>query len=72
MVEAQVNRHEVVPDLIQIPQLETHQVHWERTVRDTPETVEAAEPEAEEPMEAKVDQEPREMLEVSEDIQDQT
>ena len=67
-----MNRHEVVPDLMQTPRLETHQAHWERTVRDTPETVVAVEPEAEEPMEARVVREPREMLEVSEDIQDQT
>ena len=41
-------------------------------MRDTPGTVVAVEPEAEEPMEAKVVREPREMPEVSEDIQDQT
>ena len=44
-----MNRHEVVPDLMLTPRLETHQAHWERTVRDTPETVVEEVPEAEVP-----------------------
>jgi hypothetical protein len=72
VVEARVNRHEEVPDSIQIQQQQTHHPRWERTVRDTQETVAAVEPEAAEPLEVEVVREPLETQEVSEAILDQT
>jgi hypothetical protein len=59
----QVNHHEVVQVSTQIQRQVTHQAHWERTVRDTPETVVVVEPVVAEPMEVLEVQEPQVMPE---------
>ena len=67
----QVDHHEVVQVSTQIQRQVTHQAHWERTVRDTPETVVEVEPAVAEPMEGQVVQEPLEtqvVLAASQDL----
>ena len=72
MEAAQVNHHVAAQESIVIQQQATHQAHWERTVQATPETVVVEVPEAVEPTEVRVVQEPQETLEVLEATRDPT
>ena len=60
-MEVQVIHQGVVQGSTQIQQLQTHQAHWERTVRVTAEMVAVVEPVVAEPTEARVVQEPQVM-----------